>query len=397
MSNGMSIPADQFPAQLATESGIFQLGSRSQGAKNAVSCRGQQIALPKGGFDRVYILAAATEDTTGEFAVGASKTLLAVPSWTGFIGQFDNRIWANPFPQIDYKGANTLVGLNAGYIKRTPVAWFCTHRHSAKGNEAYHFSYLFNLSLPVSPGVETLVLPVNEKIKVFAVNVARSPAEAAVPAQPLYDDFSNRGPIELRKMDRALTYGMEPVGKVISDKKNDFQSLCIGAPSANDYADAHSGNGVTFQYAGIPPHPRSGANGLLLARLNDGEWAHNDDDTSRSVWWDTDGRFYADLKKNIRIEKINTYSLHRSSRAQQLFYLWGSNAEQMPGTSFETGMGSGWTLIARVDTTSLGDGGVHGSSVTGAKDAPLGPFRWLLWTTDDQGTFFSEIDIHEAK
>jgi len=33
-----------------------------------------------------------------------------------------------------------VVGIQAGYIKRDPIAWFCTHRHDPRrGNEAYRF------------------------------------------------------------------------------------------------------------------------------------------------------------------------------------------------------------------------------------------------------------------
>ncbi|MEW6363792.1 MAG: glycoside hydrolase family 38 C-terminal domain-containing protein [Acidobacteriota bacterium] len=196
---GMTIPAEELTATIETEAATFALGSTTPGASNALVCRGQRIALPSGGFNRIYILAAAAEDADGEFAVGAQKTLVRVPAWTGFIGQFDNRVWAESFPRIDYRGANTLVGLAPGYIKRTPVAWFATHRHHPeRGNEAYRFSYLFQIELPLPDGSTELVLPQDERIKIFAVTVARSERDRVVPAQPLYDDFSNRGPITLR-------------------------------------------------------------------------------------------------------------------------------------------------------------------------------------------------------
>ena len=194
MANGLSYPAEEFPSKLETESGVFQLGGGAPGAKNAVTCRGQRIALPKGQFNRVEIVASATEDTIGDFSAGESRASLKIPAWTGFIGQFDRRVWNN-------KAENTVTGLESGFIKRTPVAWFCTHRHNSTGNEAYHFSYLFKVSLPMSPGTETLVLPTNENIRIFAVNVENVPCGQIAPAHPLYDDYSSRGPLELRKAD----------------------------------------------------------------------------------------------------------------------------------------------------------------------------------------------------
>ena len=64
---------------------------------------------------------------------------------------------------------------------------------------------------------------------------------------------------------------------------------------------------------------------------------------------------------------------------------------------FSTAEGSGWSLIATVDTRDLGEGGVHASEVTGA-DGAMGPYRWLLWVSPakQMGTFFAEIDIDFA-
>ncbi len=79
------------------------------------------------------------------------------------------------------------------------MAWFATHRHHPdRGNEAYRFSYLFQIELPLPEGSTELVLPQDERIKIFAVTLARSERDPVVPAQPLYDDFSGRGPIALR-------------------------------------------------------------------------------------------------------------------------------------------------------------------------------------------------------
>jgi alpha-mannosidase len=136
-----------------------------------------------------------------------------------------------------------------------------------------------------------------------------------------------------------------------------------------------------------------------LPRLNDGAAAQNDDDTRRCVWYDNEGRFFVDLHKSTPIAKVNTYSWHRSNRAPQYFSLWGSNAERMPAPAIAAGSHDGWTLLAVVDTRPLGDGGVHGTSVTGKGGAALGEFRHLLWIAENvgQGTFFTEIDVHEQK
>ncbi len=392
--NGQSIPAEELPATINCEGISFTLGSKSDGQKNALACRGQKIELLSGEYNSVYLLVASIKRTDAKFITGKSATNLTIPSWTGFIGQYDNRVWDSSGKQV--------IDITPGYIQRDPVAWFCTHRHSPAGNDAYQFSYLFIKRIPVSPRTKTLTLPDDPQIKLMAVSVATENSDIR-PAQPLYDDFSNRGAIDLRVETGIidLTKGLKPITDVTIDRKESFDSLIIGAPSKNDYADASSDNGVEviFDDAGgrLAPHVRAGAVGNKLPRLNDGDYARMNDDVNRCVWYDHEGRFQMDLKKSINIDRINTYSWHRSNRAPQRFSLWVSNAEIAPSMLFTNPKKSGWTFLTKVDTWPLGSGAIQGSSVTG-KNKPLGPYRHLLWISEDvvEGTFFTEIDVYEA-
>lgn len=80
-----------------------------------------------------------------------------------------------------------MTGIVPGFIKRTPVAWFASHRHASDGaNEPYAYSYLFGYSLEIPSGVKTLVLPNNERMRILAITVANETGEVR-PAQPLYD------------------------------------------------------------------------------------------------------------------------------------------------------------------------------------------------------------------
>ena len=80
-----------------------------------------------------------------------------------------------------------MTGIVPGFIKRTPVAWFSSHRHSADGaNEPYAYSYLFAYSLEVPAGARTLILPNNDRIRILAITVANEFGDVR-PAQPLYD------------------------------------------------------------------------------------------------------------------------------------------------------------------------------------------------------------------
>jgi alpha-mannosidase len=196
----------------------FQLGPAWTGKPNAVVARGQMIALPAGKFNRLYLLAASADgDQKGVFRVGDHTVDLTIQDWAGYIGQWDNRTWnekrveiappPEPAPSDHSPEAERArrfrayvqlhgpivrteleyTGLKPGFIKRAPVAWFASHRHSALGaNEPYAYCYLYAYSVDLPADAKTLTLPENDKIRILAVTVANQAGQVH-PAQPLYD------------------------------------------------------------------------------------------------------------------------------------------------------------------------------------------------------------------
>ena len=222
-SAGATIPAEMLPDAITAEGITFQLApaaipapaialaqskieNRKSKISNALRCEGQTIALPAGNFNRVYLLAASADgDTTGKFTVGreggpARDTTLTVQNWTGYIGSWDNRVFEGEVPELSYAMSNPLARIDAGFIKRDPVAWYCDHRYKKDGTDAiYSYCYLFKYALEVPAGAKTVTLPNNPKIRVFAMTAANDPAAGTRPARPLYDDFTNRKPIVIPK------------------------------------------------------------------------------------------------------------------------------------------------------------------------------------------------------
>lgn len=189
---GSTIPAEMIGDTLVSGGVTFRMGPRDRGQLNAIACGGQTISLPEGKFDRLYLLAAAVEgDTEGEFAVDGRPVSRRIQNWTGYIGSWDNRVFKhNTFD---------LEGLDAGFIKRVPLAWYSSHRHLADGKDAiYSYSYLFKYQFDLPPGAKKLTLPNHPGIRVFAATLAGNDNGATQPLHPLYDDFTNRKPIELR-------------------------------------------------------------------------------------------------------------------------------------------------------------------------------------------------------
>jgi alpha-mannosidase len=201
---GNAIPAEMLPTTINYHDVQFDLAPAKTGSPNAVVARGQTINLPAGHYNRIYILAASSDgDQQAEFKVGSNAVNLNIQDWSGFIGQWDTRIWSNP-PERDWAiSANhaawppadeqqreqrpqsprypeDYVGLKAGYIKPASLAWYASHHHTADGlNEPYQYSYLFAYSIEVPENAATLTLPDNEKIRILAISAAQEGPQAA--------------------------------------------------------------------------------------------------------------------------------------------------------------------------------------------------------------------------
>jgi alpha-mannosidase len=197
---GKALPAEMLPREIAYDGIRFNLGGAAK--PNAVLAHGQTIALPSGNYNRVYLLAAAANgDQKATFRIGERSTNLTIQEWTGFIGQWDDRIWKTTEDPISQRPGTPpgtpvrtrpnpygeMTGLRPGFIKRADIAWFSSQRRAADGSaEPYAYSYLFAYALDVSPGARTLTLPDNDRIRILAVTVADQPW-VITPAHPLYD------------------------------------------------------------------------------------------------------------------------------------------------------------------------------------------------------------------
>jgi predicted alpha-1,2-mannosidase len=228
----------------------------------------------------------------------------------------------------------------------------------------------------------------------FTQEISRGDHRLAV--HGLFDLTSSRNVIE------PVELAFSTVDAVVRTYRSTtaWADLPTGAPSATDYADRHSGHGVTIRYVEgyAPPHRGAGARGHDLPRLIDGEMSLSDDDTRRSTWLDGGpARLVMDLGAEIDIDRINTFSRHRTDRAPQKFVLYGACGSSLPDAAAKT-LGAVWQRIGAVDTTPLGQGGMHVSSIA-AREQFLGRFRYLLWVLEpinkaDQGTFLTEIDVY---
>jgi alpha-mannosidase len=210
---GYALPGELLPRELPYAGIVFHLAPADKA--NVVVARGQQIALPAG-VRRLYVLATSvSDDQNGTFHLGNQSVALTIQSWSGFIGQWDNRQWKpserelkprTPPPDIPPDIAvllqrsrtrsdpyGEMAGITPGFIKRAPVAWFASHRHTPDGkNEAYAYSYLYAYTIDVPPwGAKTLTLPNNEAVRIMAITGSNE-GPSIRPVQPLYDTLERQ-------------------------------------------------------------------------------------------------------------------------------------------------------------------------------------------------------------
>ncbi len=232
---GNALPAEMLPSELHVNGVDFTLGPAATGKPDALVAKGQSIDLPEGDFNRVYVLASSADgDQAAVFRAGGHQEKLTIEAWSGFIGQWDTRIW-KPRPDTTTEGGgrydsepahqvplrkdwavsanhatwdldNTgspdwspsypadYLGLRPGYIKPATLAWYASHHHTPDGlNEPYQYSYVFVYGIDLPAHAKTLTLPSNDNIRILAVSVAKEEPQVSA-VQPLYDTLGRTEP-----------------------------------------------------------------------------------------------------------------------------------------------------------------------------------------------------------
>lgn len=195
-NRGNSYAAELLPETIVNDGIRFRRGKL--GVPNAVRCQGQVIALPQDkAYTKLYLLAAATDrDRHADFSVDGKPYGFDVPYYSDFFGQW---------------GQQTV---SEGYVKHGKLAHVGTHRHNAvRGNDAYVFTYLYQLGLDIEPGAKELRLPEDAHIVVFAVTVAIAPADRLLPAAEVRALPKETAPVAYVRRNAAnLAEGADVVG-----------------------------------------------------------------------------------------------------------------------------------------------------------------------------------------
>lgn len=236
--SGRTFPAEMIPETFTSENITYALGPKADGANNAVACIGQTIQLPTGAFNKLYILAGSTDTLhKAVFTVGGVPVELAIEAWSGFIGQWDRRIWDGAsIAETNYDRSDiTYSHLIPGYTKNVNVGFYTTHCHLANGeNNAYAYAYMYKYRIDMPKGAREITLPSDNKIRVFAITAAYNENDDAVQAQNFFDVIT-RNKDEYERFAACSKPQLSPENGYI-----DYgQPLSVTLSSSDSNADIH--------------------------------------------------------------------------------------------------------------------------------------------------------------
>jgi alpha-mannosidase len=187
--DGRSYPAEQLSQKLTVGGVEFQMGGH---AANALACSGQELSLPEGDYDTLYLLLASSEGDAHSFVnIGGNEHYLRAQAWDGYVGQWDRREWPGDVTDPRYPwGRSDIIGLTPGFVKPDEIAWYASHHHANGEDAIYRYSYMFKKAINLPEGAKSITLPDDPRIKIFAASVA-SVGHTAEPARPLFDTLND--------------------------------------------------------------------------------------------------------------------------------------------------------------------------------------------------------------
>lgn len=167
---GYSIPAELIPESI-TEGGIEY--SLKKDGVNALTCRGQVIAVPENAKSVHFLATSVSGDRFAIFSVDGEEKEVVIQNCFEAVGAWD------------------LIGLGeTGYIKKNPQYLTFTHTHSAKGDEIAKQFYVFHTEINCE-GCKEIKLPDDDRIVIFAASYDEN-GNSAVPTDEHFDSLEKR-------------------------------------------------------------------------------------------------------------------------------------------------------------------------------------------------------------
>lgn len=169
LTGGYSYSGDLMPEKITSAGVDFKIEKHPY--RSAVKCNGDTVMLPKVSGGKLHLLMAADTDNSDihpVIKIGDKEEEIALPSYTGFIGQWGHDEHTE------------------GYMKPQRVAYAGTHRHSTNADEPYEMTYLFHYTYDIPEDAGFMVLPSDSRAILFAATVTEEEPDAAIPAHALF-------------------------------------------------------------------------------------------------------------------------------------------------------------------------------------------------------------------
>ena len=167
---GNSLPGELFPASI--KDGGFEFALGPVDGSNCLTCRGQQLPLPEGDWQGLFLLAASVDgDVRCAFRIDGEEATIRISDYRGPIGHASHR---RAIGRVHYGP------IRPAFVRADRIAWLATHLHDREGaNRAYEFGYLFRYLLePGDAPMSILELPDEPRVRLFAVTAMRRYARA---------------------------------------------------------------------------------------------------------------------------------------------------------------------------------------------------------------------------
>lgn len=212
---GNSFAAELWPDAVRYKGVDFKLAAADE--MNALKCKLQEVELPQGDFNRLYLLLASVKsDVNTELDIDGVKHAITAHGYSGFVGQ-----WGH----TDH---------TAGFLKPSGLAYVGTHRHNMIQNSdmPYEQTYMHVVSVDLPANAKKLTLPDDSRVVVFAASMVKDDVNRVTPAVDLMGVHLPDAAPEGESDDRNLA-----AGKKVIAKSGEFNQREIAECAIDDLID----------------------------------------------------------------------------------------------------------------------------------------------------------------
>ncbi|GAA6397239.1 glycoside hydrolase family 38 C-terminal domain-containing protein [Solibaculum mannosilyticum] len=173
----IGLPSELIPSVIDAGGVSFLMGNKADRANNVVVSNGQNVNLPSGDYNKVYLLAFSMNgDKEATFNIGdrietLSTQTISIADYQEHVGQWDMH---NKLTQ------------HGGYVKEDDVAYVATHHHENGADQIASEVYMFKYELDIPEGATMIQLPEDNDIVILSATAVNETAGGEIVTE-MYD------------------------------------------------------------------------------------------------------------------------------------------------------------------------------------------------------------------